>query len=94
MFASCAEMRFMVDNRKELFTHLFADEALTTLKSDIKQADIDKIEDSYIRNLAQALLDGTYKKDYRIAEYKAKLSTDKQAEILAHRVRAMTVFRV
>lgn len=81
MFASCAEMRFMVDNRKELFTHLFADEALTTLKSDIKQADIDKIEDSYIRNLAQALLDGTYKKDYRIAEYKAKLSTDKQAEI-------------
>lgn len=81
-FACCAEMEFYVDNRKNLFGSIFADESLSSLKEGVKQADIDKIEDEFTAHLAQQLLNGTYKKDYRVAQYKAKLTPQKLSEQL------------
>ena len=75
-------MEFYVDNRKNLFGSIFADESLSSLKEGVKQADIDKIEDEFTANLAQQLLNGTYKKDYRVAQYKAKLTPQKLSEQL------------
>lgn len=79
-FASCAEMQFFVDNRKNLFD-IFTDKAYTSLKDGVTQADIDNIDDDFVANLAQQIFDGTYKTDYRVAEYTAKLDYSVQSDL-------------
>ncbi len=80
-FASCGEMEFYVDNRKDIFGSVFADEALTTLKEGATQADIDKISDEYVASIAQLLFDGKYDKAYRVGKYKAVLSPQTQSDL-------------
>lgn len=81
-FASCAEMEFFETNpeRAQLLS-LFKDEACTELRDGITQADIDDIDNELIGTLAQGLYDGTYSKDYRVADYTAKLSYVVQSDM-------------
>ena len=74
-YASCAEMQFMRQTgEREALLNLFADEALTQLKPEVTQADINNVDDSFVKNLAQQLFDGSYKSEYRIANYPLRLA--------------------
>lgn len=68
-FASCAELKFMKDVKSEINTDVFADDLLTTLKSGTTQADVEKMQQPLLRQLAKELLNGTYKTDYRVASF-------------------------
>ena len=48
---------------------VFADELYSELKPDVDQRKIDGIENSFFRNIAQSLFDGTYDLKYRVQEY-------------------------
>ena len=72
-YASCAEMRFGINNRSSLFS-IFKDSSLSALKEGVTQADINAIDDDFIGPLAQALFDGTYDKNYRVADYICRIS--------------------
>lgn len=73
-FASCAEMEFYMQNqeREQLFS-IFADELCTKLKEGTTQAEIDAVDDDFVRSLAQSIFDGTYDMNYRVAEYEAHI---------------------
>ncbi len=74
-FASCAEMQFFVKNTDgEHLFDIFADEVYSELKPGTTQKDIDNTEDLFVKSLAQQLFDGTYDKNYRVAEYECLLS--------------------
>ena len=79
-FASCAEMRFMLKSTDALFD-VFTDGSLSELKEGVTEADIDNIDDDFTANLARQLLEGDYQKDYRVAEYAAKLDYVTQSEM-------------
>lgn len=81
-FASCAEMRFFVDNSSDEFS-IFADDSYSSLAEGTTQEDIDNLENEFIQTLAQNLYDGTYEKDYRVANYTCLLSPDAQSDLLA-----------
>ena len=68
-FGSCAEMKFMKEEKENLDISVFADDLLTTLKPQTTKADIKKIKQPLLRQLAQELLQGTYATDYRVASY-------------------------
>lgn len=72
-FASCSEMRFGIDRQASLY-NLFTDSSLSALKEGVTQADINAIDDDFIAPLAQALFDGTYDKNYRVADYICRIS--------------------
>jgi len=78
--ASCAEMQFMVDNRAGLFS-LFSDQSYSALKDGTTQADIDNIDDEFVKELAQGIFNKTYDENYRVAEYTAKLNYEVQSDI-------------
>ncbi len=81
-YASCAEMEFMQSNPEATtFYSYFTDQSLSELKEDVTAEQIAAISDEFIGNLAQSLYDGTYKKDYRVAEYGAKLSYYVQSDL-------------
>lgn len=79
-FASCAEMRFYQQNSENPLA-IFGDDALTTLREGVTQADIDNLDYEFARNLAQQLYDGNYDMNYRVAEYTAKLSPQTQSDL-------------
>ena len=68
-FASCAEMKFMKEGKMNVDTAVFADDLLTTLKPKTTKADVNKIKQPLLRQLAQELLQGTYTTDYRVGTY-------------------------
>ena len=72
-YASCAEMRFGINNRSSLFS-IFKDSSLSELKEGVTQDDINAIDDDFVAPLAQALFDGTYDKNYRVADYICRIS--------------------
>ncbi len=81
-YASCAEMQFFqVNPEANSFYKYFTDESLSELKSDVTAEDIASISDEAIQTLAQGLYDKTYSKDYRVAEYGAKLSYYVQSDL-------------
>ena len=72
-YASCAEMQFGINNRSTLFS-IFKDSSLSELKEGVTQEDINAIEDDFVSSLAQALFNGTYDKNYRVADYICRIS--------------------
>ena len=67
--ASCAEMAFLKMGKELTDTEVFADSLYTTLKPGTTRADIERIQQPVIRQLATELLEGTYVTDYRVASY-------------------------
>ncbi|MGM9694267.1 MAG: M60 family metallopeptidase [Alloprevotella sp.] len=72
-YASCAEMQFGIDKRSSLFS-IFKDSSFSELKEGVTQDDINAIDDDFVAPLAQALFDGTYDKNYRVADYICRIS--------------------
>ena len=69
-FASCAEMEFFAyDNTSTSELAIFGDELYTTLREGVTQADIDALENPFVKSLATKLFAGTYDKKYRVAEF-------------------------
>lgn len=68
-FASCAEMKFMKEQKLGAYISVFADDLLTTLKPKTTKADVNKIKQPLLRQLAKELLQGTYTTDYRVGTY-------------------------
>lgn len=80
---SCGEMEFY---RKAApiagLEEVFADELYSELKPGVDQRKIDGIENSFFRNLAQSLYDGTYNLKYRVQEYEPYRELDDLASEL------------
>lgn len=70
-FASCAEMEFYKRSSKSVeYRNIFADDLCTTVRPDLTEADIQKIDDPFFRNLAYYIKHGKYNTDFRVASYK------------------------
>ncbi|MDR1865264.1 MAG: carbohydrate-binding protein, partial [Bacteroidales bacterium] len=69
-YASCAEMMFYAKNRQTSIPKVFTDETCCELRSGVRRQDIDTIRNTFFRNLATALLNKTYPKEFRIQQYK------------------------
>lgn len=68
---SCAEMEFFQTSANKFdYTTIFTDEACSELKEGITEKDIRKMPGETYKKLATALLNGTYDKKYRVAEYR------------------------
>lgn len=78
--ASCAEMQFYVKNGVD-YASYFTDESYSELREGVTEADIDNMDDEFIATLADSLYHNNYRKDYRVAEYTAKLSYSVQSDI-------------
>ena len=72
--ASGAEVQFFKKITDDPSTAIFADDSWTSLKAGTTQADINAIENSFCRSLAQGLFDGTYDKQYRVTQHACKYS--------------------
>ncbi len=59
---------------KEEISEIFANEIYSELKPGVTQADVDKLTNPFCKRIAQGLLDGTYKTEYRAASYPCRLS--------------------
>lgn len=59
---------------------IFGDKVCSTLKEGVTEADIEKLSNPFIKSLATQLYQGTYEKEYRVAEYKCYLSPNVLAE--------------
>ena len=66
---SCAEMRFLRDGESLKDCPLFADDLYTSLKPDVSDEDLERIEIPIYRELAKELKNGTYQTAYRIATF-------------------------
>ncbi len=71
---SCAEMRFMQKRNAAAMSQIFTDDLCTELQPGVTREQIMALPYAYARSLALQLLDGTYDKDYRVAEYPCILS--------------------
>lgn len=68
---SCAEMEFYtVSQNKFDYTTVFTDGTCSELREGITEQDIRKMPGETYRRLATALLEGTYDKSYRVADYR------------------------
>ena len=66
---SCAEMRFLRDGESLKDCPLFADDLYTSLKPDVSEEDLERMEIPIYRELAKELKNGTYQTAYRIATF-------------------------
>lgn len=79
-FASCAEMEFYAKNPEAFdYSTLFADETCSELKAGITEADIEKCEFPFFRNLAYYMIKGKYDSEFRVDEFKAYPNPDIQS---------------
>ncbi|MDR1631534.1 MAG: M60 family metallopeptidase [Dysgonamonadaceae bacterium] len=69
-FASCSEMVFYKRKGQSSIPFVFTDESCSELRSDVRKQDIDTIGNTFFRNLANALFNKTYPKEFRIQQYK------------------------
>ena len=69
--ASCAEVGLYQKNTElqEEMRRIFTNDLCEELKPGISQENISAINNSFLRQIAQSLLDGIYDKEYRIQEY-------------------------
>ncbi len=81
-FASCAEMRFMQKNEAANLSNIFADDLYTELKPGVTYEQIMALPYAYARSLALQLYEGSYDKNYRVAEYPCILSYVTLSEIM------------
>ena len=80
-FASCAEMEFYAKNPEAFdYSTLFADETCSELKSGITEADIEKCEYPFFKNLAYYMIKGKYEPEFRVDEFKAYPNPDIQSD--------------
>ena len=80
-FASCAEMEFYAKNPEAFdYSTLFADETCSELKAGITEADIEKCEFPFFKNLAYYMFKDKYDRNFRVADYKAFPNPDIQSE--------------
>lgn len=80
-FASCAEMEFYAKNPEAFdYSTLFADETCSELKAGITEADIEKCEFPFFKNLAYYMIKGKYEPEFRVGEFKAYPNPDIQSE--------------
>ncbi|MGL5681971.1 MAG: M60 family metallopeptidase [Marinifilaceae bacterium] len=70
-FASCAEMEFY---KRTDIIDIFTDGSYSELKKEVTEDQIAAIENQSIRNIATALYNNVYPKEYRITKYEAILS--------------------
>ena len=69
-FASCAEMEFYsYDSSSTAELAIFGDDLYSTLRPGVTQADIDALENPFVKSLATKLYSGNYDKKYRVAEF-------------------------
>lgn len=79
-FASCAEMEFYAKNPEAFdYSSLFTDETCSELKTGIAEADIEKCEFPFFKNLAYYMLKGKYDTEFRVDEFKAYPNPDIQS---------------
>ncbi len=68
---SCAEMEFFrVSANKYDYLQIFTDNSCSELREGITEKEIKKMPGETYKKLATALLNGTYNKEYRVAEYR------------------------
>ena len=69
-FASCGEMGFYRKGAAAVgLEEIFADKIYSELKPGVTQKQVDGIENTFFRSIAQSLFDGTYDTTYRVQEY-------------------------
>jgi len=73
-YASGAELGFYQSIALTDDTKIFADDMLSTLVEGTTQADVNKLENPFFKNLAQRILDNDYETNYRVSEYPCRLS--------------------
>ena len=79
-FASCAEMEFYAKNPEAFdYSTLFADETCSELKAGITEADIEKCEFPFFKNLAYYMIKDKYEPEFRVGEFKAYPNPDIQS---------------
>lgn len=79
-FASCAEMEFYAKNPEAFdYSSLFTDETCSELKTGIAEADIEKCEFPFFKNLAYYMLKGKYDTEFRVDEFKSYPNPDIQS---------------
>ena len=79
-FVSCAEMEFYAKNPEAFdYSTLFADETCSELKAGITEADIEKCEFPFFKNLAYYMIKGKYEPEFRVGEFKAYPNPDIQS---------------
>lgn len=69
-FASCAEMQFNKPVSSDSSTSIFSDEMLTSLRDGVTREEIEAEPDPFKRELALAMLDGSYSSEGRISSHK------------------------
>lgn len=81
-YASLAEVEFRKDiSDVSLYSNIFADDVLSSLKPGVTLDVIDTISVDAIRALAKQLYMGNYNKNYRVASYPCHLSPFVQSEL-------------
>lgn len=83
-FASCSEMEFYTKNNfmEDLLHTYFTDNLCTQLREGVTAQEIEQIPVAEIRNMAKAMLAGTYSTEFRIGEFTAfRPLTDLQGEL-------------
>lgn len=71
-FVSCAEMEFWrygEGSDVEAFKDIFKDDVLSELADGATREKIEKMNNSFFKGIALALLDGKYEKEFRVQEY-------------------------
>lgn len=69
-FASCAEIEFYrIVSSLEIPSDIFADGICSNLKPTVTQAQINALADGFFKSLAQCMLNGTYRKKFRLQSY-------------------------
>ncbi|MBR5036937.1 MAG: M60 family metallopeptidase [Prevotella sp.] len=72
-FASCAEMEFYEKNSfmEDMLSNFFADNLCTQLREGITAEEIEQIPVAEIRDMAKAMIAGTYSTEFRLGEFTA-----------------------
>lgn len=79
-FAACAEMEFYQKNQENFDPlTLFTDVTCSELKAGITEDDINKVGNTFFRNIAFHMYRGSYPREFRIHEYRAYPRPEVQA---------------
>lgn len=78
-YASCAEMEFKINLGEDEYD-IFADDLYSTLKPEVTEDDVLKIQNPFVKSLAYKILNNNYETDYRVASYPCHLSPQTQSE--------------
>ena len=69
-FASCAEMQFrQINPAIQAELSVFSDDIYSELRSDVTEEEINALTNPFIKSVATKLFNGSYLREYRIAQY-------------------------